>query len=107
VERGKGGTYVVKRTTVVGELDYLDTGIEALSDIEALGQGDMWEAEGTVAGLVEGPNKGLVQASHVVAEADVDIGLGGCVGGLEDEGAAVERPEGAVGVGDGLVNATA
>lgn len=59
-ESGEGGTYVVKRAAIVGELDYLDTSIEALSDIEALGQRDVGEAESTVSGLVEGPNKGLV-----------------------------------------------
>lgn len=67
----------------------------------------MREAECSLSGLVEGRDKWHLQRSDVVTEPHVHVCLCPWVGSMEDDGATVERPEGAVVVGDGLVDTTA
>lgn len=67
----------------------------------------MAEAECSISSLVEWLNKRDIQSGHVTPQTKVDICLCPMVAGLEGKGATLKRPQGTVGVGDGLVDTTA
>lgn len=100
-------TYVIKSTTIVRELDNLDTRIGPFLSPRVLWQRKLGETECPVPGLVEGCSEGDVEAGDLVAETEIHVGLREIVAWGEDEGAAVDWPEGTVVCRDRLVDTTA
>jgi len=56
----------------------------------------MLEAECSISSLVEGSDKWHVQPGDIVTDTEVHVCLCPWVGSLKDDGATVDRPEGAV-----------